>query len=150
MTPISKQHNQISPHIHQKMRKRCRNDYIEAFGAVYWAKKKLFKKFLGSCNNPLRRTRVKSQTLERKGLMILKSVSRILLAIGQYYHFLNRTNIPIWAIRLQYYVQVLSKRYSFWDSKYVFSPHNSTSINGNQFWLHETNFVLTCDHFIHN
>ena len=23
----------------KKMRKGCRNDYIEAFGAVYWAKK---------------------------------------------------------------------------------------------------------------
>ena len=28
---------QISPHIHQKMRKRCKNNYIETFGAVYWA-----------------------------------------------------------------------------------------------------------------
>ena len=26
----------ISPHIHPKMRKECRNDYIEAFCAVYW------------------------------------------------------------------------------------------------------------------
>ena len=32
-----------SPHIHQKMRKGCRNNYIEAFGALYWRKKKLFK-----------------------------------------------------------------------------------------------------------
>ena len=28
------------PHIHQKMRKECRNDYMEACRAVYWAKKK--------------------------------------------------------------------------------------------------------------
>ena len=26
---------QISPHIHQKMRKRCKNNYIQAFDAVY-------------------------------------------------------------------------------------------------------------------
>ena len=37
--PIPKRHPLISPHIHQKMCKGCRNDYIEAFGAVYWAKK---------------------------------------------------------------------------------------------------------------
>ena len=36
---IPKRHPLISPRIHQKMRKRCRNDYLEAFGAVYWAKK---------------------------------------------------------------------------------------------------------------
>ena len=38
MTPIPKRHPKISPHVHQKMRKHgkgCRNDYIEAFGAVY-------------------------------------------------------------------------------------------------------------------
>ena len=28
-----------SPHIHQKMRKGCRNDYIDAFGSVHWARK---------------------------------------------------------------------------------------------------------------
>ena len=33
----------ISPHIHLKMRKGCRNDYIEAIGAVYWAKMLLKK-----------------------------------------------------------------------------------------------------------
>ena len=33
-----------STHIHQKMRKGCRNDYMEAFGAVYWAKKRCLKK----------------------------------------------------------------------------------------------------------
>ena len=37
--PIPKRHLQISPHVHQKMRTGCRNDYIEAFGAVYWLKK---------------------------------------------------------------------------------------------------------------
>ena len=36
--PIPKRHPQISPHIHQKMRNRCKNNYIEAFGAVHWAK----------------------------------------------------------------------------------------------------------------
>ena len=29
-----------SSHVHQKMRKRCKNNNIEAFGAVYLAKKK--------------------------------------------------------------------------------------------------------------
>ena len=38
-------HTQISPHVNQKMRKGCRNDYIEVFGAVYWGKKKRKKKF---------------------------------------------------------------------------------------------------------
>ena len=47
--------NYISPHIHQK----CKDNYIEAFGAVYWAKNAVIKKILGGCNNPLRRTRVK-------------------------------------------------------------------------------------------
>ena len=42
MTPIPKWHPPpMSPRIHQKMRKGCRNDYLEAFGAVYWAKKLL-------------------------------------------------------------------------------------------------------------
>ena len=36
--------NLISPCIHQKMRKGCRNDYPEAFGTVYWAKKAVLKK----------------------------------------------------------------------------------------------------------
>ena len=41
------------------MRKGCRNNYIEAFGAVYWVKK-LFQKILGVATTPsLRRTRVK-------------------------------------------------------------------------------------------
>ena len=32
------------------MHKGCRNDYIEAFNAVYWAKKKaVFKKILRGC-----------------------------------------------------------------------------------------------------
>ena len=43
---------QISPHIHQKRRKGCRNDYIEAFGAFYWAKK-LFKENLRGLRQPL-------------------------------------------------------------------------------------------------
>ena len=34
-------------HIHQKMRKGCRNDYIEAFCAVYWAKNMCLKQFYG-------------------------------------------------------------------------------------------------------
>ena len=37
--PTPKRHPLISPHIYQKMRKECKNDYIEAFGAVYGAKK---------------------------------------------------------------------------------------------------------------
>ena len=44
MTPIPKRHPLISPRIHQKMRKGCRNDYPEAFGTVYWAKKAVLKK----------------------------------------------------------------------------------------------------------
>ena len=39
MTPIPKRHPIILPHIHQKMHEGCRNDYIEALGPVYWAKK---------------------------------------------------------------------------------------------------------------
>ena len=35
----------------------CRNDYIEAFGAVYWAKKP-FKNLRGVVTTPFRRTRV--------------------------------------------------------------------------------------------
>ena len=53
----------ISPHIHQKMRKRCKNNYITAFSAVYWAKKRCFKKILGGCKlqqQTLWRTRVKA------------------------------------------------------------------------------------------
>ena len=53
MTPIPKRHPQISPHIHQKMRKGRRNDYIEVFVVVNWAKKKLFYKNLRGCNTPL-------------------------------------------------------------------------------------------------
>ena len=49
---IPKRHPQISPHIHQKMRNRCKNNYIEAFGPVYWAKNAVLKKILGGCNNP--------------------------------------------------------------------------------------------------
>ena len=37
--PIPKRHPLILSHIHQKMRKGWRNDYTEAFGAVYWGKK---------------------------------------------------------------------------------------------------------------
>ena len=33
--PIPKRHHLISHRIHQKMRKGCRNDYLEAFGAVF-------------------------------------------------------------------------------------------------------------------
>ena len=40
------------------MRKGCRNDYLEAFGAVYWAKKAVLKN-LGVATTPLRTTRVK-------------------------------------------------------------------------------------------
>ena len=47
MTPKPKQHPPNSPHIHQKMRKGCRNDYIKAFGAVYWAKKLFLKRSWG-------------------------------------------------------------------------------------------------------
>ena len=36
--PIPKRHPLISPHIHQKMREGYKNDDVEAFGAVYWAK----------------------------------------------------------------------------------------------------------------
>ena len=41
--PQPKRHPQDSPHIHQ-MRKRCKNNYIEALGAVYWAKNAAVKK----------------------------------------------------------------------------------------------------------
>ena len=51
MTPIPKRHPQISPHIHLNMRKECRNDYIEAFGAVYWGKK-AFQKSYGVATTP--------------------------------------------------------------------------------------------------
>ena len=43
------------------MRKRCKSNYIEAIGAVYWAKKTLFSKNLREVVTtppPLRRTRV--------------------------------------------------------------------------------------------
>ena len=46
MTPIPKGHSQIAPHIHQKVQKGYRNDYIEESGAIYLL-------------TPLRRTRVK-------------------------------------------------------------------------------------------
>ena len=36
--PIPKRNPLISPLIHQKMRKGFRNDYLEAFGEVYWEK----------------------------------------------------------------------------------------------------------------
>ena len=49
----------ISPHIHQKMRKGCRNDCIEALQFIK-PKKKLFKKkiLVGLQQPPLQRTRV--------------------------------------------------------------------------------------------
>ena len=50
--PIPKRHPQISPHIHQKMRKGCRKDYIKAFGAVFWAKKVVLKKSQGVATTP--------------------------------------------------------------------------------------------------
>ena len=59
MTPIPKRHPQISPQIHQKMHKGCRNDYIEVFGEVYWAKKAV-KNLRGVSTTPLR-TMVKVQ-----------------------------------------------------------------------------------------
>ena len=34
------------------MHKGCRNDYLEAFGAVYWAKNAILKKFLGGLQQP--------------------------------------------------------------------------------------------------
>ena len=49
--PIPKLLSQISPHKHQKMHKGCRNDYIEAFGAVNWGQKTVRKNLWG-CNNP--------------------------------------------------------------------------------------------------
>ena len=42
--PIPKRHPQISLHTHQKIRNGCKNNYIEAFGAVYWAKNAVKKK----------------------------------------------------------------------------------------------------------
>ena len=39
----------ISPH---KMHKGCRNDYIEVFGAVYWAKKAVLKNLRGVATIP--------------------------------------------------------------------------------------------------
>ena len=38
-SPITRRCPQISPFLHQKIRKGCRNDFIEACGAVYWANK---------------------------------------------------------------------------------------------------------------
>ena len=67
MTPIPKQHPLILPRIHQKMSKGCKNDYVEAFGAVYWAKK-LFKKILGVATTPLRKTKV-NYKLKNLGLL---------------------------------------------------------------------------------
>ena len=52
MTPIPKRHPLISPRIHQKMRKGCMNDYLEAFGVVYWEKNS------SGATTPLRRMRV--------------------------------------------------------------------------------------------
>ena len=45
--PIPKRHPQISPHIQQKIHKGCRNNYLEACGAVYWAKKAALKSLRG-------------------------------------------------------------------------------------------------------
>ena len=39
------------------MRKECRNDYIEAFGAVYWGKK-AFQKSYEVATTPLQKMRV--------------------------------------------------------------------------------------------
>ena len=39
MTPPYPNDTPNSPHICQKMRKGCRNNYIEAFGAAYGVKK---------------------------------------------------------------------------------------------------------------
>ena len=33
----------MPPYIHQKMRNRCKNNYKEVFGAVYWAKNTVLK-----------------------------------------------------------------------------------------------------------
>ena len=44
---IIKPQPQISPHIHQKMHNRCKNNYIEAFGAVYWAKNAVLNNLRG-------------------------------------------------------------------------------------------------------
>ena len=40
--------------IHQKMRSRCKNNYIEAFGVVNWVKKCCLKKILGVATAPFR------------------------------------------------------------------------------------------------
>ena len=37
----------ISPRIQQKMRNRCKHNYIEAFGSVYWAKNAVLKNLAG-------------------------------------------------------------------------------------------------------
>ena len=50
MTPVLKRQPEVSPSIHQNMRKYI-NDYTEEFGAVYEARK-LFKIIFGGCNNP--------------------------------------------------------------------------------------------------
>ena len=51
--PIPKRHPLISFRKHQKMREGYRNDYLEALGAVYWAKKVVSKKKSKEvCNNP--------------------------------------------------------------------------------------------------
>ena len=49
---IPNRHPKMSSHLHQKMSIGCRNDYTEAFGAVYWAKN-------------LRRMRVKNGNLRK-------------------------------------------------------------------------------------
>ena len=49
MTPIPKP--LISPRIHQKMRKGCRNDYLEGL-AQFIGQKKLFKKILRGLQQP--------------------------------------------------------------------------------------------------
>ena len=41
--PIPKRHPLISPRIHQKMCKGCRNDYLEVFGTVIAQKKNVLK-----------------------------------------------------------------------------------------------------------
>ena len=65
MTPIPKRHPLISPRI-----KRCvkdvENDYLEAFGAVYWAKKDVSKNLRGLQQPPFRRTRFTKTHLPRR------------------------------------------------------------------------------------
>ena len=54
------------------MRKGYRNDYLEAFGSVHWAKKAVFKKILGVSTTPLlRRTRVKMCMLFSKVVLTI-------------------------------------------------------------------------------